>query len=157
MPRSAKTEAVMGLVTGARPKDSSEEKNAKRRKHVLIQPPPAIVGSISEPRNPALKAALAVQQTYARPKTLEYQIVDVTAMLIGEQLGAAIERFHVCSCDRCCAEITARAMRQLPRIFMHVRSADDEKAVNERLELMRADVVKILAKVIISTKTNPVH
>lgn len=159
MTRSAKTQSVMSLVTGERADrqtaDNAEEKNARRRKHVLTQP--IAVGTGNEPMNPALKAALEVTQSYSRPKTLAYQIVDISAMLVAEQLGAAIERFHVCSCDRCCEEITARAMKQLPRIYMHVRSADDEKAVNQRLEQTRAEVVKVLARVIISMKTTPVH
>lgn len=173
MARSSKTDSVLGLVLGASehkpqaeqgelPADERRkaEKNEKRRKKVLTAGmETGLAGAARESRshNPALRSANEPVKVYSRPKSLEYQIVDVSLTLVCEQLGAAIERFNVCSCDRCCAEITARAMKLLPRRFIHVRSVDDENAVNEALDKMRPEAVKTLARVIISTKTNPIH
>lgn len=156
MPRSAKTETVMSLITGEKAVNSDEKKE-KRRKHILTMPLEITPRGGAEPLNPALKAAFEAGGGYTRPRALEYQIVNASATLVGEQLGAAIERFRVCSCDRCCAEITARALRLLPTVFIHVRSAADEQAANEQLDRLRPEVVKVLARVIISAKKNPIH
>ncbi len=168
MARSSKTDSVLGLVTGEKrhkPQDSPEpdvsgqkkaEKNEKRRKKVLAGAELPIEKE-SKSHNPALRSAAEPVRAYSRARGMEYQVADISAILVCEQLGAAIERFNVCSCDRCLAEISARAMKLLPRKFIHVRSSEDEDAVNAELDKMRPEAVKALARVIISTKTNPIH
>jgi hypothetical protein len=96
------------------------------------------------------------QPVYVKPAG-ERQVVNVVSMLINEQLGAALERFNICACGICCLEITQKALRELPPVFVHVSTVADADEVNEKIARFRPEVIKTLTKIALAARNSPYH
>ncbi len=131
--RSSRTDKVMGLLDG--------QESAK-------------------PANPVLKVPDTPQEyiptVYTRSGS-GTQLVNVNFLLINEQLGAAMERFHCCTCAVCAQMATAEVLRKLPPVIVTVKRKDDERTVNELAAKYRAGVTRLIATAVIGVKSNPPH
>ncbi len=85
----------------------------------------------------------------------ERQIVNLTALMLNEQLCLVGERFNICLCPDCCAEIT-RMMMKKP-YFLSVTSVQEEMFLNEQLPAYRQQVIKELTRIAITMKNKPFH
>jgi len=129
-------------------------KKSRRRtilKHIELNTDAAVASPLLPP--PPQNDSKTV---YVKPAG-ERQVVNVIALLINEQLGVALERFNVCSCPKCCLEITVRAMRELPPVFVQVVTIDDANTVNAEINRYRSDVIKTLTKLIMAARITPYH
>lgn len=84
-----------------------------------------------------------------------FQLINVTFLLMNEQLGQAMERFNCCTCYKCAAAVTAETLRHFPQVIISVNRKDDAKKVNELAAKHRAQFTSVLAKAIITVKSNP--
>lgn len=53
--------------------------------------------------------------------------INVTSELVSQWLPKVVERFNICKCERCRAEITVRAMDEIRPIIVNVHSDNDIK------------------------------
>jgi len=97
-----------------------------------------------------------VQQGYTKPAG-EKQVVNVVSLLINEQLGAALERFNICACPKCCHIITQRVMAEVEPVFVHVSTVDDAHEVNIKLSEIRPDVTRVITKTVMAGRIKPYH
>lgn len=185
MPRSNKTSSVLKLIgADAQIKDSNKpeytdiknniaatpektepsiesepvyEKLSKRPRKTVIKKPKAlkIFGDIAA-SNPALRQAGADEPAYRRHGS-ERQIVNVSALLICEQLTAALDRFNSCDCDLCCRVITEKAIFLMPDCFVRVNTKPDEDFANEEIKRLRPEAIKVLTRLCITARTRPYH
>ncbi len=111
-----------------------------------------------KPANPALKIPETeyVPTVYTRVGS-GTQLVNVIFLLLNEQLGAAMERFHCCMCPVCAQAATAEVLRKAPPIIVTVKRKEDERTVNELAEKYRVSVTHMIAKAVIAVKSNPPH
>jgi len=98
----------------------------------------------------------AGKTVYVKPAG-ERQVVNVITLLINEQLGYALERFNICSCAKCCFEITLRALKELPPAIVQVGTIDDADIVNSEINRLRPDVIKVLTKLVMAGRNTPYH
>lgn len=111
-----------------------------------------------KPANPILKIPEKeyIPPIYTRTGSGTQQI-NVHFLLINEQLGTVMERFHCCLCPSCAQAVTRETLRQLPPLIVTVRRKDDEQRVNELAVRHRAKVVQVITKAVIGVKSNPPH
>ena len=154
MARSSKTEQVMGLVSG---KKKAEESNPL----VGAKVTPAVAAPSKTA--PVLNAIKPVKPVQNKPDTRYTwngsgkQIVNIITMLINEELGAVMDRFNVCDCDKCCKFVTEVVAGAIPPVFVHVKSRSGEEAVNKALAKYRTAVIKALTKAVLIIKKSPPH
>lgn len=135
--------------------DIGTSKKRSRNKTVIKNPEMSKLVGNSAP-NPVLKQAGADEPIYRRHGS-ERQIVNVSAFLVCEQIGPALERFNSCSCDTCCRVITERALSLMPDCFVHVNAKPDEDKVNGEIKRLRPEAIKILTRLCITARTRPYH
>lgn len=87
--------------------------------------------------------------------TAGFQLINVTFLLMNEQLGPAMERFNCCTCYKCAAAVTAETLRHFPQIIVPVKRKSDAEKVNKLAAEHRAELTPILTKAIITVKSNP--
>lgn len=119
----------------------------------------SLVGEPAEPhKNPVVRIPdedeIPIIYTKSTPA---FQIINVTFLLINEQLGQVMERFHCCMCEKCVARATAEALRNLPPVIVEVRRKKDAEKVNLLAAQYRAEVTKVLTKAVMSVKSLPKH
>lgn len=83
------------------------------------------------------------------------QQINVMFLLMNEQLGTVMDRFHCCMCPSCAQAVTREAMKQLPPLIVTVKRKDDEQKVNELAARTRARVIQVITKAVILVKSNP--
>ncbi len=89
--------------------------------------------------------------------TAGLQLVNVSFLLINEQLGQVMERFNCCMCEKCAAAVTLEALRHLPLVTVSVRRKSEAQKVNEAAAKYRSEAIKVLTKAVITVKNNPKH
>lgn len=119
----------------------------------------SLIGEPAEqPKNPVVRIPeedeIPVIFTKDNPA---FQIINVTFLLINEQLGQVMERFHCCTCEKCISRVTAEALRNLPSLTVAVKRKSDADKVNRLAAEHRANVTKALTKAVMSVKTLPRH
>jgi len=169
MARSNKTSKVMNLIAPEQPEQPKPEppeqatpeqpepapsKPKKSRRRAIVKHMKLSAEAVAVPILPPPPKQSGT--VYVKPAG-ERQVVNVVSLLINEQLGYALERFNVCSCGECCREITLRAMRELPPVFVQVSTIDDANEVNLLISRHRPDVIKTLAKLVLAARGNPYH
>ena len=149
MARSSKTEQVMGLL-GKKP--SREKQN------------PAVCAPQPQKAQPPAVASMTASKAAEKKPNVKYQwnrsgkqIVNIVTMLINEELGAVLERFNACDCDKCCKFVTEVVAGALPSIFVRVKSISGQDAVNDALDKYRPAVIKALTKAVLAAKKAPPH
>lgn len=85
------------------------------------------------------------------------QIVNVVFLLLNEQLGAVMERFHCCTCKKCAAAVTLEIMKRYPPVIVTVRRKSDADEVNRAAAEHRSEIISALTKAVITVKANPPH
>jgi len=93
---------------------------------------------------------------YVKPAG-ERQVVNVVSILINEQLGAALERFNACACQKCCREITIRVLSETEPMFVHVSTINDADEVNRKLTELRPEIIQVITKVVMAGLNKPYH
>ncbi len=119
----------------------------------------SLVGEpLQPPKNPVVRIPEEDEIPIIFTKTTPaFQIINVTFLLINEQLGQVMERFHCCTCEKCVARATADALRNLPPIVVEVRRKSDAEKVNVLAAQYRGEVTKVLTKAVMSVKSLPKH
>ena len=85
------------------------------------------------------------------------QFVNVSFLLINEQIGSIMERFHCCTCDKCIDAATSDCFAKLPRTVIKVKRKSDEDTVNRTAAEMRSEAIRIITKAVMFVKSNPRH
>jgi len=130
--RSAKTDKILNLI--GEKKDSEPLKKA----NPLVR--------IPEPDE---------QPVIFTKNTAGFQLINVTFLLMNEQLGQAMERFNCCTCYKCAAAVTSETLRHFPQVIVPVDRKSDAKIINELAAKHRPQFTAVLAKAIITVKSNP--
>ena len=155
MARSAKTAQVMGLVGG---KKKTEKANPLVG--AKVNPPAAATAPKAAPVLNTIKPVKQVQNKPEARYTWNNsgkQIVNIITLLINEELGAVMDRFNVCDCDKRCKFVTEVVAGAIPPVFIRVKSKSGEEAVNQALAKYRTAVIKALTKAVLVIKKNPPH
>ncbi|MCM1334080.1 MAG: hypothetical protein NC084_08110 [Bacteroides sp.] len=116
-----------------------------------------VLNLLSEkPSNPIVKIPEEeyIPPIYSRTGSGTQQI-NVMFLLMNEQLGTVMERFHCCMCANCAGAVTREAMKQLPPLIVTVKRKEDEQRVNELAARTRPRVIQIVTKAVITVKSNP--
>lgn len=139
-------------------KNESVHKNVSKRPRKTVIKKPKVLNLFGDntASNPALRQAGADEPTYRRHGN-ERQIVNVSALLICEQLTAALDRFNSCDCDLCCRVITEKALSLMPDCFIRVKTKPDEEYANEEIKRLRPEAIKVLTRLCITARTRPYH
>ena len=128
--RSAKTDKILSLVGAEQP----------------------------ETANPLLRIPetedIPVIFTKTAPGT---QLVNVIFLLLNEQLGAVMERFHCCTCEKCAAAASLEVMKRYPPVIVKVKRRSDADEVNRLAAEHRSEIIAALTKAVITVKANPPH
>ena len=132
MARSSKTDKVMGLLGGKKPYS------------------PATNPNIHTPEKEAVPPVFVKSDTGT-------QFVNVPFLLINEQLGSIMERFHCCTCAKCIAAVTADALSELPDTVVRVKRISDADTVDRTAAEMRSEAIRVITKAVMKVKTNPKH
>ena len=129
--------------------------NKKSRRRTIIKDI-NLNNNIAPPVLPTLKPpeADAAHTIYTKPAG-ERQVINVISILLNEQLGAALERFNACACQKCCHEITKRVLNEIAPLFIHVSTIDDAEEVNRKLTELRSEVIKELTKTVMANRSKP--
>ena len=85
------------------------------------------------------------------------QFVNIPFLMINEQAGSIMERFHCCTCDKCVAAVTAESLRSLPPLVVRVKRKSDAEAVNRAAADARSEAIRIITKAVMFVKSNPQH
>ncbi len=85
------------------------------------------------------------------------QFVNIPFILINEQLGSIMERFHCCTCDICATAVTDEALRNMPRNIVRIKRKADTDSVNRAAADARSDAIRIITKAVMLVKSNPPH
>ncbi|MCL2693592.1 MAG: hypothetical protein FWE60_00625 [Oscillospiraceae bacterium] len=108
--------------------------------------------------NPVLTAVPVADKAYIRASGVaERQIVSVPLLLVNEQLGAAAERFNICTCDVCLRTVTDKALDLMPPMYVRVVNSADEEEVNRLIREKRPEVIRVLAKICIAAGKKAFH
>lgn len=83
--------------------------------------------------------------------------INVVAELVTEWLPQTLRRFKCCDCDVCLAEVTVRALNELPPKYVIINDEEDAKLAERIKEECRPDVLKTLVRLAIAAQKNPKH
>ncbi len=144
--RNSKTDRILKLL-------DKPEKEAVIKEEA---PEPPVIKAKHKNPNLRIPNGVDIPVIYEK-KTAGFQLVNVTFLLINEQLGQVMERFNCCMCEKCAAIITAEALKRIPPMLVPVRRKSDADKVNELAARSRSEVIKILTKAVITVKNNPKH
>lgn len=85
------------------------------------------------------------------------QFVNLSFLLLNEQLGGIMERFNCCTCDKCVAAVTEESLKQLPVTIVRVKRKSDAKLVDKAAADERSEAIRIITKAVMFVKSNPRH
>ncbi|MBQ9482636.1 MAG: hypothetical protein IJU82_00455 [Ruminiclostridium sp.] len=85
------------------------------------------------------------------------QFVNLSFLLLNEQLGGIMERFNCCTCDKCVAAVTEESLKQLPATIVRVKRKSDAKLVDKAAADERSEAIRIITKAVMFVKSNPRH
>ncbi|MBQ8902840.1 MAG: hypothetical protein IJY73_00890 [Oscillospiraceae bacterium] len=85
------------------------------------------------------------------------QLINVVFLLLNEQLGTVMERFHCCTCEKCAAAVSLEVMKRYPPVIVKVKRKTDADEVNRLAAQHRSEIISSLTKAVISVKSNPPH
>lgn len=112
----------------------------------------------SETTNPLLRIPetedIPVIFTKTTPGT---QLINVGFLLLNEQLGTVMERFHCCTCEKCAMAVSLEVMKRYPPLIVKVKRRTDADKVNSIAAEHRSEIISALTKAVITVKANPPH
>ena len=112
----------------------------------------------AETSNPLLripeKEEIPVIFTKTAPGT---QLINVVFLLLNEQLGTVMERFHCCTCEKCAAAVSLEVMKRYPPVIVKIKRKSDADEVNRVAAEHRSEIISALTKAVITVKANPPH
>lgn len=85
------------------------------------------------------------------------QFVNIPFLMLNEQVGSIMERFHCCTCDKCVAAVTEESLKQLPPAVVRIKRKSDAEEVNRAAADARSDAIRIITKAVMFVKSNPRH
>lgn len=117
-----------------------------------------IGGEPSEAANPLLRIPKTEDIPVIFQKTFPgTQLINVIFLLLNEQLGTVMERFHCCTCEKCATAVTLEVMKRYPPVVVKVKRRDDADKVNRIAAEHRSEIISALTKAVITVKANPPH
>lgn len=117
-----------------------------------------IGGEPSEAANPLLRIPKTEDIPVIFQKTSPgTQLINVIFLLLNEQLGTVMERFHCCTCEKCATAVTLEVMKRYPPVVVKVKRRDDADKVNRIAAEHRSEIISALTKAVITVKANPPH
>ncbi|MEA4894333.1 MAG: late competence development ComFB family protein [Oscillospiraceae bacterium] len=90
--------------------------------------------------------------SYNEPETIS--TINVMESLVLKNVDAVIQRFNVCSCDRCRCDICAYALNILPPRYAVVQSSKIEQV---EMEISNKTIMDALIKAAIQIRSHPHH
>ncbi|MBO5376826.1 MAG: hypothetical protein J6A41_00400 [Ruminiclostridium sp.] len=117
-----------------------------------------IGGEQAETANPLLRIPETEDIPVIFQKTAPgTQLVNVVFLLLNEQLGTVMERFHCCTCEKCAAAVSLEVMKRYPPVIVKVKRKSDADEVNRIAAEHRSEIISTLTKAVITVKANPPH
>lgn len=117
-----------------------------------------IGGEQAETANPLLRIPETEDIPVIFQKTVPgTQLVNVVFLLLNEQLGTVMERFHCCTCEKCAAAVSLEVMKRYPPVIVKVKRKSDADEVNRIAAEHRSEIISTLTKAVITVKANPPH
>ena len=117
-----------------------------------------IGGEQAETANPLLRIPETEDIPVIFQKTAPgTQLVNVVFLLLNEQLGTVMERFHCCTCEKCAAAVSLEVMKRYPPVIVKVKRNSDADEVNRIAAEHRSEIISTLTKAVITVKANPPH
>ena len=83
--------------------------------------------------------------------------INVTSELVSEWLPSVLGRFSCCTCSRCKAEASVKALELLPAIVVEIRGKKDIDKAKALKEENKQWVLMTLVKIAIERKKLPHH
>ncbi len=90
-------------------------------------------------------------------KDTDFRFVSVMEIIVKEVLEAYLEKFGLCDCSRCRADVMALALTNLPSKYVVVDSVDLSPIMNYYVKKYEALVTVELTKACIKIKDHPHH
>ncbi|MDR1755173.1 MAG: hypothetical protein LBR74_09825 [Eubacterium sp.] len=87
----------------------------------------------------------------------ENKLVNISSLLISDEIYGIVSRFNLCECDECLNGIYLEALAAMPASFVSVsslRNPENKKSMEEKMEELRPTAIKILTKICISQRTS---
>ena len=121
-----------------------------------------ILSLVGEPPQPPKNPVVRIPEEDEIPiiftkTTPAFQIINVTFLLINEQLGQVMERFHCCTCEKCAAAVSLEVMKRYPPVIVKIKRKSDADEVNRLAVEHRSEIISALTKAVITVKANPPH
>ncbi len=85
------------------------------------------------------------------------QLINVVFLLLNEQLGTVMERFHCCTCEKCATAVSLEVMKRYQPVVVKVKRKSDADMVNRIAAEHRSEIISALTKAVITVKANPPH
>ncbi len=109
-----------------------------------------------DPPSPDALAALR-ERLFARPERSDPNLVstiNVMETMVLRQLDAVIDKFNVCSCDRCRCDVAAYALNLLPPRYVVTSCKYLDEVV---AEIPSREVTEALIKAVLRVRQHPRH
>ena len=97
------------------------------------------------------------QEPQPEPEESPYQCVNVCEQIVRALAPEYIERFHVCSCDRCFIDVVALTLTNLPPKYVVVEKAETTPLIDYYSRKFHTQVMAEMVKACLAVQKNPRH
>ena len=115
------------------------------------------IKSAPEPTAVPEQKVAPVQKPQPEPEESPYQCVNVCEQIVRALAPEYIERFHVCSCDRCFIDVVALTLTNLPPKYVVVEQAETTPLIDYYSRKFQTQVMAELVKACLTVQKNPRH
>ena len=129
-----------------------------------MQPAPAPQPVPTQEMQPAPEPTAVLKQKVApeqepqpEPEESPYQCVNVCEQIVRALAPEYIERFHVCSCDRCFIDVVALTLTNLPPKYVVVEKAETTPLIDYYSRKFQTQVMAEMVKACLTVQKNPRH
>ena len=129
-----------------------------------MQPAPAPQPVPTQEMQPAPEPTAVLKQKVApeqepqpEPEESPYQCVNVCEQIVRALAPEYIERFHVCSCDRCFIDVVALTLTNLPPKYVVVEKAETMPLIDYYSRKFQTQVMAEMVKACLTVQKNPRH
>ena len=129
-----------------------------------MQPAPAPQPVPTQEIKPAPQPTAVLEQKVApeqelqpEPEESPYQCVNVCEQIVRALAPEYIERFHVCSCDRCFIDVVALTLTNLPPKYVVVEKAETTPLIDYYSRKFQTQVMAEMVKACLTVQKNPRH
>lgn len=145
----------------AAPAEASAETTGQSNEQAQLTAVPSAPeadSSDSSQSNASVSAAAPEEKSpFSAPDDVEYEYIDVMNSVIDERLMEYIERFNVCSCNRCVLDVKALALSNLPPKFIVTPKTSSRPLMSFYHSKYSSYIMTELTKACLTVLDNPRH